>query len=128
MTTYALNGLGRMGKLALKPLLDRGAQIAWINDGVGDAAEQVGGRGGFDHAHGPGHGRLGVADRQPGPLVSGIDGEVSHGRLPFRPGERGRQRISSEAGFTTEFTEDTEPEAEETAKKRRQRRQDKYDL
>ncbi|MEC7257595.1 MAG: ArsJ-associated glyceraldehyde-3-phosphate dehydrogenase [Pseudomonadota bacterium] len=27
-----------MGKLALKPLLDRGAKIAWINDGVGDAA------------------------------------------------------------------------------------------
>ncbi len=37
MTTYALNGLGRMGKLALKPLLERGAQIAWINDAVGDA-------------------------------------------------------------------------------------------
>lgn len=38
MTTYALNGLGRMGKLALRPLLERGAQIAWINDAVGDAA------------------------------------------------------------------------------------------
>ena len=36
MTTYALNGLGRIGKLALKPLLDRGAEIAWINDAVGD--------------------------------------------------------------------------------------------
>ncbi|WP_439153980.1 ArsJ-associated glyceraldehyde-3-phosphate dehydrogenase [Yoonia sp.] len=36
MTTYALNGLGRIGKLALKPLLDRGATIAWINDAVGD--------------------------------------------------------------------------------------------
>ena len=36
MTTYAVNGLGRMGKLALKPLLDRGANIAWINDAVGD--------------------------------------------------------------------------------------------
>ena len=36
MTTYALNGLGRMGKLALKPLLDSGAKIAWINDAVGD--------------------------------------------------------------------------------------------
>jgi glyceraldehyde 3-phosphate dehydrogenase len=36
MTTYALNGLGRIGKLALKPLLERGAEIAWINDGVGD--------------------------------------------------------------------------------------------
>jgi len=35
MTTYALNGLGRMGKLALKPLLDSGAEIAWINDAVG---------------------------------------------------------------------------------------------
>ncbi|MEQ3625906.1 MAG: ArsJ-associated glyceraldehyde-3-phosphate dehydrogenase [Celeribacter sp.] len=36
MTTYALNGLGRMGKLALRPLLERGAQIAWINDAAGD--------------------------------------------------------------------------------------------
>jgi len=36
MTTYALNGLGRMGKLALRPLLERGARIAWINDAVGD--------------------------------------------------------------------------------------------
>ncbi|WP_122077291.1 ArsJ-associated glyceraldehyde-3-phosphate dehydrogenase [Pseudophaeobacter sp. EL27] len=35
MTTYALNGLGRMGKLALKPLVDSGADIAWINDAVG---------------------------------------------------------------------------------------------
>ena len=38
MTTYALNGLGRIGKLALRPLLDREAQIAWINDAVGDPA------------------------------------------------------------------------------------------
>ncbi|SLN19201.1 Glyceraldehyde-3-phosphate dehydrogenase 3 [Pseudoruegeria aquimaris] len=38
MTTYALNGLGRIGKLALKPLLERGAKIAWINDATGDAA------------------------------------------------------------------------------------------
>ncbi|CUH42680.1 ArsJ-associated glyceraldehyde-3-phosphate dehydrogenase [Ruegeria atlantica] len=36
MTTYAVNGLGRMGKLALQPLLDKGAKIAWINDAVGD--------------------------------------------------------------------------------------------
>lgn len=36
MTTYAINGLGRIGKLALKPLLERGARIAWINDAVGD--------------------------------------------------------------------------------------------
>ncbi len=35
MTVYALNGLGRIGKLALKPLLDRGMDIAWINDAVG---------------------------------------------------------------------------------------------
>lgn len=37
MTTYALNGLGRIGKLALKPLLERGAKIAWINDAEGDS-------------------------------------------------------------------------------------------
>ena len=36
MTTYALNGLGRIGKLALKILLERGAHIAWINDAQGD--------------------------------------------------------------------------------------------
>ncbi|MDB6179400.1 ArsJ-associated glyceraldehyde-3-phosphate dehydrogenase [Paracoccus sp. Z330] len=36
MTTYAVNGLGRIGKLALRPLLERGAKIAWINDCVGD--------------------------------------------------------------------------------------------
>lgn len=36
MTTYAVNGLGRMGKLALKPLLEKGAHIAWFNDAVGD--------------------------------------------------------------------------------------------
>ncbi|MBN9676888.1 ArsJ-associated glyceraldehyde-3-phosphate dehydrogenase [Salipiger bermudensis] len=36
MTTYALNGLGRIGKLALRPLLETGANIAWINDAVGD--------------------------------------------------------------------------------------------
>lgn len=38
MTVYALNGLGRMGKLALKPLLESGAEIAFINDKIGDAA------------------------------------------------------------------------------------------
>jgi len=38
MTTYALNGLGRIGKLALRPLLERGAKIAWLNDDAGDAA------------------------------------------------------------------------------------------
>ncbi|MEL6644068.1 MAG: ArsJ-associated glyceraldehyde-3-phosphate dehydrogenase [Pseudomonadota bacterium] len=38
MTTYALNGLGRIGKLALRPLLERGADIAFVNDAVGDPA------------------------------------------------------------------------------------------
>lgn len=38
MTTYAINGLGRIGKLALRPLLERGAKIAFINDAVGDPA------------------------------------------------------------------------------------------
>ncbi|MEO0637420.1 MAG: ArsJ-associated glyceraldehyde-3-phosphate dehydrogenase [Pseudomonadota bacterium] len=38
MTVYALNGLGRIGKLALKPLLERGSQIAFLNDAVGDPA------------------------------------------------------------------------------------------
>ncbi|SDE20102.1 ArsJ-associated glyceraldehyde-3-phosphate dehydrogenase [Limimaricola pyoseonensis] len=38
MTTYALNGLGRIGKLALRPLIESGAEIAWINDAVGDPA------------------------------------------------------------------------------------------
>ena len=38
MTTYALNGLGRIGKLALRPLLERGAKIAFINDAAGDPA------------------------------------------------------------------------------------------
>ena len=41
MTTYAINGLGRVGKLALRPLLESGAQIAWVNDAVGDAAMQA---------------------------------------------------------------------------------------
>lgn len=38
MTTYALNGLGRIGKLALRPILERGAKVAFINDAVGDPA------------------------------------------------------------------------------------------
>ena len=38
MTTYALNGMGRIGKLALRPLLESGAEIAWINDAAGDPA------------------------------------------------------------------------------------------
>ncbi len=59
MTTYALNGLGRIGKLALRPLLERGETIAWINDAVGDAAmhahllefDSVHGRWPADFAH-----------------------------------------------------------------------------
>ena len=38
MTTYALNGLGRIGKLALRPMLDRGCDIAFVNDAVGEPA------------------------------------------------------------------------------------------
>jgi len=38
MTTYALNGLGRIGKLALKPLLEAGETVAFVNDAVGDPA------------------------------------------------------------------------------------------
>ncbi len=38
MTTYAINGLGRIGKLALRPLLERGAKIAFVNDALGDPA------------------------------------------------------------------------------------------
>lgn len=38
MTVYAVNGLGRMGKLMLKPLIESGAEIAFVNDKVGDAA------------------------------------------------------------------------------------------
>ncbi len=38
MTTYAVNGLGRMGKLALRPLIESGAEIAFVNDSAGDPA------------------------------------------------------------------------------------------
>ncbi|WP_417209817.1 ArsJ-associated glyceraldehyde-3-phosphate dehydrogenase [Antarctobacter sp.] len=38
MTTYAINGLGRIGKLIVKPMLEAGDSIAFVNDAVGDAA------------------------------------------------------------------------------------------
>lgn len=38
MTTYAINGLGRIGKLVLRPLLERNEKIAFINDTTGDPA------------------------------------------------------------------------------------------
>ena len=38
MTTYAINGLGRIGKLAIRPMLEAGDTIAFVNDAVGDAA------------------------------------------------------------------------------------------
>ncbi|NNK79440.1 MAG: ArsJ-associated glyceraldehyde-3-phosphate dehydrogenase [Litoreibacter sp.] len=41
MTVYALNGMGRIGKLALRPLLERGVEIAWINDAVGDTEQHA---------------------------------------------------------------------------------------
>ena len=73
MTVYAVNGLGRIGKLALKPLLERGAEIAWINDAVGDPAM---------HAHllefDTVHGRWQAAISHDGDSVT-IDGA----RLPF---------------------------------------------
>jgi len=34
---FALNGLGRMGKLALRVLIERGVRLAWVNDATGDA-------------------------------------------------------------------------------------------
>ena len=59
MTVYAVNGLGRIGKLILRPLLERGAKVAWINDAVGDSAmhahlfefDTVHGRWDADFAH-----------------------------------------------------------------------------
>ncbi len=73
MTVYALNGLGRIGKLALKPLLERGAEIAWINDAVGDPAM---------HAHlmefDTVHGRWDAVFAHDGESVT-VDGT----RLPF---------------------------------------------
>ncbi|MCT4557258.1 MAG: ArsJ-associated glyceraldehyde-3-phosphate dehydrogenase [Pelagimonas sp.] len=36
MTVYAINGLGRMGKLVIKPMLEAGDTIAFLNDAVGD--------------------------------------------------------------------------------------------
>ncbi|AHM05718.1 NAD-dependent glyceraldehyde-3-phosphate dehydrogenase [Roseibacterium elongatum DSM 19469] len=73
MTVYALNGLGRIGKLALRPLLERGAHMAWINDALGDPAM---------HAHllefDTVHGRWGAAFDHDADSVT-IDGV----RLPF---------------------------------------------
>jgi glyceraldehyde 3-phosphate dehydrogenase len=36
MTVFALNGLGRIGKLAIKTLIEGSSQLAWVNDAVGD--------------------------------------------------------------------------------------------
>ena len=73
MTVYALNGLGRIGKLALRPLLERGARLAWINDAMGDPAM---------HAHllefDTVHGRWPAEFTQDSKSV-GIDGT----RIPF---------------------------------------------
>ncbi|ETX12940.1 glyceraldehyde-3-phosphate dehydrogenase [Roseivivax halodurans JCM 10272] len=73
MTTYALNGLGRIGKLALRPLLESGAEIAWINDAAGDPAM---------HAHllefDTVHGRWGAEISHDADSVT-VDGT----RLPF---------------------------------------------
>ncbi|MER5173441.1 ArsJ-associated glyceraldehyde-3-phosphate dehydrogenase [Thioclava kandeliae] len=73
MVTYALNGLGRMGKLALQPLLAAGAEIAWINDAVGSPEMQAHLLE-FDTVHG----RWNASFRHDGTSVT-IDGV----RLPF---------------------------------------------
>lgn len=36
MTVFSLNGLGRIGKLAIRPLLENGHKIAFLNDAIGD--------------------------------------------------------------------------------------------
>lgn len=41
MTVFAINGLGRIEKLAVKPLLEKSAQVAWINDAVWDPQMQA---------------------------------------------------------------------------------------
>lgn len=73
MTVFAVNGLGRIGKLMLRPLLERGARIAWINDALGDPAM---------HAHllefDSVHGRWDAEFRHDGQSIT-IDGT----RLPF---------------------------------------------
>ena len=51
MPRVAINGLGRIGKLVLEPMLDRGAKIAWTNDAVGDP-EMHAHRLEFDTVHG----------------------------------------------------------------------------
>ncbi len=85
-TTYALNGLGRIGKLALKPLLEREARIAWINDAVGDPAM---------HAHllefDTVHGRWDAAFAHDADSVT-----VNGTRLPF-PGVRDLSRLPLDA-------------------------------
>ena len=61
MTRYALNGLGRIGKLALRPLLARGADVAWLNDATGDPAMHAHLLE-FDSVHGRWPARFGVSD------------------------------------------------------------------
>lgn len=73
MTVYAINGLGRIGKLILKPLMERGVQIAWINDAVGDAAMHAHLLE-FDTVHGRWDARFGHDDGAV--IINGV-------RLPF---------------------------------------------
>ena len=35
MVTYGINGIGRIGKFALKGLIKREAKVSWINDSSG---------------------------------------------------------------------------------------------
>ena len=73
MTVYAINGLGRIGKLILKPLLERSAKVAWINDAVGDAAMHAHLLE-FDTVHGRWDASFGHADGAV--IINGV-------RLPF---------------------------------------------
>ncbi len=70
MTTYALNGLGRIGKLALRPLLEQGAKIAFINDAVGDP-EMHAHLLEFDSVHGQWAPGQGMAARQDAIVIDG---------------------------------------------------------
>lgn len=85
MTVYALNGLGRIGKLALRPLLERGAEIAWLNDATGDP-EMHAHLLEFDTVHGRWHADF-LADAN-SITINGtrlpVHGERTPGKLPLK--------------------------------------------
>lgn len=61
MTKFALNGLGRIGKLAIRSLIEQGAEIVFLNDAVGDA-EMHAHLLEFDTVHGRWKADFGVSD------------------------------------------------------------------